>query len=70
MTPKGGYGFGIVGCGMVASFHAQAMAPCGCGQVRSYTGIGSVEVQVLAVMKSGIGEGQSEFMRIRSLSAQ
>ena len=27
MAKKGGYGFGIVGCGMVADFHAQAFAP-------------------------------------------
>ncbi len=26
MAKKGGYGFGIVGCGMVADFHAQAIA--------------------------------------------
>jgi len=26
MSTKGGYGFGIVGCGMVADFHAQAIA--------------------------------------------
>ena len=26
MSRKGGFGFGIVGCGMVADFHAQAIA--------------------------------------------
>ena len=25
MSKRGGYGFGIVGCGMVADFHAQAI---------------------------------------------
>jgi UDP-N-acetyl-2-amino-2-deoxyglucuronate dehydrogenase len=25
MAKKGGYGFGIVGCGMIAGFHAQAI---------------------------------------------
>ncbi len=26
MAPKGGHGFGIVGCGMVADFHAKAIS--------------------------------------------